>query len=211
MKSIYLALWFILFFGVGAREESKAPDGCLVADIIFIADWSGSIKGNEGFVVDAIETAIGELRLSERLVKVGVISFSDVAFLRSSLTTDRMRLADSLATLSKFSANGSTNYGPAFFLARRAFSPIDSIGLGRKGVQKIIVFISDGLPSDFGTAIEPINAMKILDGVKVVCVNPSSEESSKAILLEIATDESLYFEVEYESLVELFKKLDICG
>ncbi|WP_052401005.1 DUF7604 domain-containing protein [Bifidobacterium porcinum] len=113
------------------------------ADIVIVADKSGSMEGdrdtNSQNAVDALAekllTAQNEGLPENQQIRMAVVTFSTKARLQQGFTTD----AQNITTAMTQEPDGGTNWEAALAQANR----LD----GRQGVNKYIIFLSDGDPT----------------------------------------------------------------
>lgn len=194
-KIVFIFLLFIANIGL-------AQD-CLQLDLLILSDFSGSVKGHEKFITDAIKQFSEQFELSEQGIKIGVIAFETESYLVSPLTSDRDELNDRIRTLSKIKANGGTNLIGALM---RADSEL--MNHGRIGYRQVIVIISDGAP-DY-----PDITLKVADQVKSdnigifgVYVDDFLGDSN---YLQQISSEFCYVRSDYQNLIFTLKKLNMC-
>lgn len=141
MKNIFLAFMLLLSNLIGAQ--------CLVADIVFVLDWSGSQEGKERYMVSAIYDFVEELPFGPTSLKAGIVVFTDGCIYEYStpVTSDKDFFLFMLGELSRIPAVGGTNISSGLYLAR---SYLEKSYLERKdhdgGLEPIqlVVLISDG-------------------------------------------------------------------
>ncbi|MGO5363416.1 MULTISPECIES: DUF7604 domain-containing protein [unclassified Bifidobacterium] len=113
------------------------------ADIVIVADKSGSMKGNRDAnsqnAVDALAkkllTAQNEGLPENQQIRMAVVTFSTKAQLQQGFTTDAQKITKAMTQ----EPGGGTNWEAALAQANR----LD----GRQGVNKYIIFLSDGDPT----------------------------------------------------------------
>lgn len=113
------------------------------ADIVIVADKSGSMKGNRDAnsqnAVDALAkkllTAQNERLPENQQIRMAVVTFSTKAQLQQGFTTDAPKITKAMTQ----EPGGGTNWEAALAQANR----LD----GRQGVNKYIIFLSDGDPT----------------------------------------------------------------
>src|SRR6478735_4757059 len=115
--------------------------GCSNLDIIILADYSGSVRGNERFVYQAISSFSQKLNISEDDIHLGVIKFSNYSEVICPLEGDRSELNSRISILRSELPSGTTNLGSAMYGAFDEFEV-----RGRKGYERIVIIISDGEP-----------------------------------------------------------------
>lgn len=117
------------------------PTGCLVADIIILADMSSSVQGAEHFIWDAVAVLPTRFEMLESKVRMGLIRFAGMPEVVIPLTGDRNFFLKNLGVQKTYGASGSsTNIYGALEEAKKQFdrSP-------RNGIPRFIVLVTDGL------------------------------------------------------------------
>ncbi|WP_268944885.1 cadherin-like domain-containing protein [Pseudomonas sp. KNUC1026] len=139
------------------------------ANVAFIVDVSGSMRGKYTQEQDALVAAIKQLRndmTSSQNIKVGIITFSDHALdstivLTKNMTDSQISTAVANAT-NNSTKGGATNYEEAFKDTANWF-----INNGTSGAVNQTFFITDGQPNRYlineGTASGG-NATRVADG-----------------------------------------------
>jgi uncharacterized protein YegL len=218
-----IKLIFISIFALCISfNENEVPVGCLKLDVMILADRSSSVGGKEQFIHDAVYTFIDKFELSEDGIKIGLITFGDLARLESHLSyyKDSLKMATNI--ISPYSANGSTNLSEALIMATQ-----ELVINGRQGVMKIVILITDGEPSNKDTAAEHATFLKSMPGtliwgifVKKMEIDITSPYMPNFVSPYIAnygadylksiSSPNCFIESDYNNLVEQVKKLDIC-
>ena len=113
------------------------------ADIVIVADKSGSMKGNrDANSQNAVDALAGKLLTAQneglpenQQIRMAVVTFSTKAQLQQGFTTDAQKITKAMTQ----EPGGGTNWEAALAQAN---------GLdGRQGVNKYIIFLSDGDPT----------------------------------------------------------------
>ena len=98
-------------------------DNYMVADILFIGDWSSSMRSFRPTILNAIISCVGGLNLTEDGVKVGIMTFTHVGTLHLAPTTDEVLLYTVLDSLNKKdTVDGLTYLDPALHDATEVFN-----------------------------------------------------------------------------------------
>lgn len=113
------------------------------ADIVIVADKSGSMKGNrDANSQNAVDALAGKLLTAQneglpenQQIRMAVVTFSTKAQLQQGFTTDAQKITNAMTQ----EPGGGTNWEAALAQANR----LD----GRQGVNKYIIFLSDGDPT----------------------------------------------------------------
>lgn len=187
MKILLLSLLFVY------------SNPCLQADIVIVADFSGSVQGYENQIKRSLLSFVNRFELSEETAKIGVITFADYAVINQGLTTDKTQLTSAIHKV--YHPQGSTNTVDALQYAAN-----ELIVNGRPGFRKVIVFISDGRPDSPCVALQIANQLKTFDiriyGILITA--PDHDEE----FMRVAS--SVYLKTDYESLSDEIMKLNVC-
>lgn len=141
MKNIFLAFVLLSSNLTGAQ--------CLVADIVFVLDWSGSQEGKERYMVSAVYDFVQDLSFGPTTIKAGIVVFTGecVYDYSTPITSDKESFLFMLDELSRVKAVGGTNISSGLYLAR---SYLEKSYVERRdkdgGLEPIqlVVLISDG-------------------------------------------------------------------
>lgn len=125
--------------------DSETSSTSTPADVVLVVDTSGSMAGNRidtvknaaKGLVDTLLTAENEKLDASQQIQVSVISFDDKADNPTAFTSSSRAATGSIDRLK---AGGGTNWEDALQKANAQIS-------GRAGVNKYIVFLSDGAPT----------------------------------------------------------------
>lgn len=216
MKSFFFILIFVLCSSLNKKENPS----CLQLDILILADLSASVYGQEIFIHDAVNSFVEKFELNENGIRIGLITFTGVATLETSLTSSKDSLQYAVNKITPHSAFGSTNLSAALILALNEF-----IINGRRDVMKMIILITDGEPDDkidveektiliknmpktmiWGIFVNGGNSSSLLWNMYYTMSNrPNGSEFLKKIV-----SPNCYVESNYDNLVNELKKLDIC-
>ena len=152
------------------RQPTRTPD---VSDIvislkkramtvIFVIDISGSMKGARiGAVNDAIRNVLPELRKREKgntsaEIRVAIMEFSTNARWRTLVPEPVSTFQYTDIT----NVYGGTNYGKAFEKLNEKLSADQFMSSTAGAYTPLIVFMSDGKPSDMGLYRESLDELK---------------------------------------------------
>ncbi len=137
MRSLFFLLLGLFFLGSSVNSQNFTPP-CADADIVFLGDWSGSIEGFESSLEDGLKTLISILPPKDSVIRYGVVSFSSLAWVDATLTSDSAQLQSVLDIWGSRVAFGGTNILDGLNVANYVFehSPRDT--------KKIIVLVTDG-------------------------------------------------------------------
>ncbi len=130
--------------------------------VIFVVDISGSMKGARiGAVNDAIRNVLPELKKREKSstsaeIKVAILEFSTNARWRTLIPepVSTFRFTDITDVY------GGTNYGKAFEKLNEKLSADQFMSATAGAYTPLIVFMTDGKPSDMGLYREYLNELK---------------------------------------------------
>lgn len=183
-----------------------AQTGCLDADIILVADLSGSVKGQETFIADAADVFINRFDLWEHGIRIGMFVFSNETFLISHLTSDKDALLGATNLIRNNPLGTSTNLANAIDNAYNEY-----VKNGRKGeTKRIMILISDGradVPDTFYIAADRIKK----DLGVIICGIYVHTFSGDRDSMESVSTSSCYVASNYEELAGILERLNICG
>ena len=188
---------------------SPKPGGCLRLDVMLVGDYSGSVAGSEGFVVNSFSAFYNRFELGEEQVKIGVISFNDSPTLVCPLTSDKKLLGGRLATLVSQKADGGTNITSSLMYASHELQEN-----GRDNVRKIIIIVSDGINGGDDDALIAISDQVTRLGFIICTIVIKDPESvyqiTNSSLMERIATQGFYVESSYGTLINELEKLDVC-
>lgn len=200
MKTILISLIVVALCGFNTREV----DECLQLDIMMIADFSGSLQGKERIMVNGIRQFSRKFTLTNDGVRIGLISFSDAAILRTTYTGDSTVLNNYIDNLEYVQADGSTHVGLALEMTMDQI-----VRYGRQDVKKIVVIVTDGIPNDKEKALQMGELLKmnnvVIGGVMVIGMYGYDEH-----FLRNLTTKDFYYETDFANLVTTLKNMNIC-
>lgn len=137
--------WYALHLTASGDSSSSTVTTAVPADIVLVLDKSGSMgnsnrdtnaKNAATALASKLLTAANAALPTEQQVQMAVVTFSDRARTTSNFTTS----SDAIGTAVSAWPNGGTNWEDALKTA-------NGLSSGRSGVQKHIVFLSDGNPT----------------------------------------------------------------
>ena len=182
-------------------------DGKTYTDIelVFVIDDSGSMR--------TYDPSNQRLLVAKNLIdampegsKVGIVKFDQYTkYLTNSLTTDKS-LAKSYLTTSYFTSNGSYTY---MFEAVRDSANYFSMSTEDDSVFRVMVVLSDGIPSSSNNKTAALNAVKNA-GVSVYTVGFGSNESNFTNYLKPLSDNTgakFYYSSNANGLSEIFSDI----
>lgn len=176
--------------------------GCLEMDIMIIGDYSGSIYGRQKYVADAVDAFISRFDLSERGMKIGILTFNDNSTLWSGLTTNKKKLQQTVTSLYELTPSGSTNLSTALQDAAL------ELQYGRK-VPKLIVLITDGMPDNAPDAEKTAREIYTFFNINICGIYVNGSYGDAQWLEKICTN-SCFSRSSFEYLAEQLKRMDIC-
>lgn len=203
MKSLNLIL-LILVFNVNTLKSQ-----CLQRDIILIGDFSHSTIGYENFIKDAFNSFIDQFYLSENTIQIGVVIFSQDAFLISPLSFEKEKLKKLVSVMDQKTYVGKTNIFDALNVSYNELN-----NNGRENIKKNIILISDGdangpFVTDIPYLITEINNNPLFT---ICSILVDSKSKNEIFMKNISknNNENCYYSTKYDFLVEVLLRLDIC-
>lgn len=121
---------------------SLLPAQCLKMDVMLVGDLSASVIGNEHFIVEAFEALISKTEMSEEGIRIGVITFNTSVYRFSELTGNKSTALRATERIAGTRAGGTTNMSEALRVS------LSSMMQDRPDASKLIVLVSDGVPTD---------------------------------------------------------------
>ena len=183
--------------------------------VFFVIDISGSMKGARiGAVNDAIRNVIPELRKREKgntsaEIKVAVLEFSTKANWRT--------LSPEPVSTYKYNdieqVYGGTNYGTAFEALNEKLSNRQFLSSTAGAYTPLIIFMTDGKPSDMGLYPEQLRILKQNKWFKhstragIAIEEGALSPECKRVLLEFTENESNIYEAK--NTVILAKQIEL--
>lgn len=137
--------WYALHLTASGDSSSSTVTTAVPADIVLVLDKSSSMENSNRdtnaknaatALASKLLTAANAALPAEQQVQMAVVTFSDRARTTSNFTTS----SDAIGTAVSAWPNGGTNWEDALKTA-------NGLSSGRSGVQKHIVFLSDGNPT----------------------------------------------------------------
>lgn len=194
MKTLILLLFLSLF------HVQPKNIGCLEMDIMVLCDLSGSVEGNEPFILEAVVGLINKTDVQEDGIRIGVMGFSNTPFTIAAISGNKKEL---LKTINEFDWSSRDN---TYMAQALQVSYIDLLK-DRQYVNKMIIIISDGLPSDRG---ETLSTIKQLNDINVgICGVLIKDQDSDASFM-MAISGACYVETSWENLATELAKMDVC-
>ena len=183
--------------------------------VFFVIDISGSMKGARiGAVNDAIRNVIPELRKREKgntsaEIKIAVLEFSTRANWRT--------LSPEPVSTYKYNdieqVYGGTNYGTAFAALNEKLSNRQFLSSTAGAYTPLIIFMTDGKPSDMGLYPEQLAILKQNKWFKhstragIAIEEGALSPECKRVLLEFTENESNIYEAK--NTVILAKQIEL--
>ncbi len=194
-------LIFLLFIGIntGFKEES-----CIKADLIILADQSGSVYMDNGYVYKAISSFVSRFELEEEGLKMAFITFNSDISIKYHLGANRDSLMKAVHSINYTIPTGNTRLFEALLASINEFNVY-----GRTDINRIVVIISDGAPDDTYSAIEAAKQLKLMYNCKIYGILVKSTLTNEPFMQQLSS-KGCYLETNYTSLIENLEKLDIC-
>lgn len=192
MKKI-LILAFCLFSIAchPSRTINKLVNSCLQLDIVLLVDVSGSVKGHELFIKEAISEFTNKFEGTD--VRTAMVTFGDKII-------TRFHLGEPVNT--EFYCIGGTPLAQGI---ERAVEELFN-EYSRDGYKKLIIILSDEDPDSKSLAINNVLTAKNMNiSICGVLINSISNDSS---FLESLSD--IYVETNYELLSKELQNLSLC-
>lgn len=182
-----------------------AQRGCLKADIILVADLSGSIQGNEQFIAHAYEVFVDRFDLWEHGIRIGAFTFSKDVHLVSHLTENKGELLDAIDVIRRNPYGTTTNLTGAMSAVYNEY--IDN---WRDEARRILILISDGHADERTTFLASIRVLKEKLGVEVCGIYVHTYDGIPKDM-EFISESYCYVVSNYEELALILERLNICG
>ena len=209
MKTLILIFIFFLF-----PNKSINNEDCLEMDIVLVLDFSETVQGYENFVIKALEAFASRFEISEDRVRMGIVVFNNKPTVVSNLTGNKNQIFENIIEIKEFKADGGTYMFPALKSAELEFKK------NPRDARKMIIFISDGKPSDYETNwqnSEALGSGGVLGlgqrikskGIEIWSVFINNGDQGRDFMLEISSI-PYFFDSDYRSLISTLKKLDLC-
>jgi Mg-chelatase subunit ChlD len=182
---------------------------CTKADIYVVADYSGSVAGNERNIVDALIVMGQSLNMAPGEIRIGVIAFNDVAYHVMPLTGNQVQFVSQMSEFNMVAADGTHMR----FALNMALKELEENEREDPFVRKLIVVISDGEVYSRMLSIKFAQRAKD-EGVAMFTIytgeSPRGYEPDVEFLKDIATSPEYYFDIQYGDLARTLKELDPC-
>jgi len=177
IRSSYFALFIIALLGP-TFGDSKREVKSIGKDIFIAIDLSQSMNA-----FDIAPSRLKKIKFEMKNIidafssdRIGIIMFSNEAFLQSPLTYDKNALELFIETLNtSLVPNSGTDFGPPLEMALEKFEKEKTTASQVK--SKIIVLISDG--EDFGEKTDEIAEKVESAGIKLFTLGIGTEQGSK--------------------------------
>ncbi len=177
--------------------------------VIFIIDISGSMKGARiGAVNDAIRNVLPELKKREKgntsaEIKVAIMEFSNNAHWRTLMPepVSTFRYVDIIDVY------GGTNYGKAFEKLNEKLSADQFMSSTAGAYTPLIVFMTDGKPSDMGLYRETLDELKqnkwfrYSTRVGIAIEEGALSDDCKRVLTEFTDNEKNVYEAKNTAIL----------
>ena len=167
-------------------------------DVVILLDTSGSMSGKTSTLSSASSQLMQSIGGAIRKTNISVVQYASSPSTMINFTTNVSRLKKTVASLS---ANGGTQYGTALTRA-------DNLLGGRDSDIKFVIMFSDGQPGDSTSSINSIAQAMRDKGIIIYTVGLGTNSSQRQILINVAGDESRYFEASnIAGLIAAFQEL----
>lgn len=177
--------------------------------VIFIIDISGSMKGARiGAVNDAIRNVLPELKKREKgntsaEIRVAIMEFSNNAHWRTLMPepVSTFRYVDIIDVY------GGTNYGKAFEKLNEKLSADQFMSSTAGAYTPLIVFMTDGKPSDMGLYRETLDELKqnkwfrYSTRVGIAIEEGALSDDCKRVLTEFTDNEKNVYEAKNTAIL----------
>jgi Ca-activated chloride channel family protein len=131
------------FLFLFAPEDETAQGDVLPKDIVFVIDRSGSMSGEKiSQAQDALQFILGQLNPNDRF---SIVSFDDQldVFADNLAPVDQRTLSDARRFVRQLTARNNTNIEGALQTGLAIFAQSEE----RSGASRLLVFLTDGLPT----------------------------------------------------------------
>ena len=177
---------------------TKWDDTVPEKDVVILLDTSGSMDGKTGTLSSASGQLISAIGGAVRKTNIAVVEYESSATTLSDFTTNNYAL---IAKVSSLVASGGTHYS-------NALNRADSLLTGRRSDLKFVIMFSDGQPGDSTSTINSLAAAMRDKGIVIYTVGLGTNTSQRNILINVAGDESRYFEASnIAGLIAAFQEL----
>ncbi|HET8709655.1 MAG TPA: VWA domain-containing protein [Candidatus Saccharimonadales bacterium] len=178
-------------------------------DIMLTLDESSSMRNTwdkgltrEAEMKNVAKQFVQQMKPSAAGMHIGVVSFNTIATLEQGLTSDAGQLTSAITGMKRASG---TNYRAGLDATNKAFLS------SRPGIQRVMVFISDGKPdggnSAYPSIVSTTKAMKD-KGITVYTVGIYPADEGTGILSQMATSRATYTEAQTsQNLSDFFQKI----
>jgi uncharacterized protein with von Willebrand factor type A (vWA) domain len=177
-------------------------------DIILLGDLSSSMTGYEDNVQYAFESFVDRFELSDEGIKMGAFVFAENIVKISPLTSDKKLLQVLIMDL-KFSIwTQTTDINKALVYTADEF-----FENGRDGIEKYLIFISDGEPTtgDINNIPNILSTLKYNLNVNICSIyigNSTNDEGR--LFMQSVSNEECYTQTPPDKLIELLKSYNFC-
>lgn len=183
--------------------------------VFFVIDISGSMRGARiGAVNDAIRNVLPELKKRERgntaaEIKIAVMEFST----RANWRTLSPQPVSSFQYRDIETVGGATNYGTAFAALNEKLSRKQFLNATAGSYTPLIIFMTDGKPSDMGLYGEQLELLKRNNWFKhstragIAIEEGALSSECKRVLMEFTENEKNVFEAK--NTVILAKQIEL--
>lgn len=194
----------ILFIFLMEIMGFKREDSCIRADVILLADLSGSVIGRENTIHEALYTFVSKFEMEEDGLRIGAYTFNDDVTLLYSLGSNKNELIRGINTIRSTTADGSTHLFEALMATMGEFNT-----KGRPDVKRIVVVISDGAPNDPMPTLAAGQQLQRMYNATIYGILIKSTSTNEPFMQQLSS-KGCYLEVNYETLVSEINKLNLC-
>lgn len=197
----YIMLIMFIILNTHTENVHYNKTGCLNLDLILLGDVSASMVGKEQFIIDAFGSFVDKLDISENEIHVSLVLFSSTGKVVCKLTGDKVRLKEYIYTIE--SDQGGTMMTDGLYAAANELSTN-----GRKGYNKIIIVVSDGMVNDVSASLNLATQLKA-SGIHLCAIVINAPNSDRDFMRSLSS-EFCYVESDYQSLAQQLKNLNLC-
>ncbi len=167
-----------------AGQCSLPVDGTCGLDVSLVMDVSGSIDNTElSQMKTALQSFVSAL-LPETPTLFSVVSFDNLAVVRSQFFPNGNNLTSVNSTISSIDGSGSTNWQGALLASQSTFDP-------RPAANNLVIFASDGNPNTINNATGGYTSVSESTAVSAAVTVANSIKSSGTRILAIGIGNGL--------------------
>jgi len=200
----FVACVAVIMFSIGVPLSALLleVDPCMV-DVVFCVDNSGSI-GSENWplVLDAVKNFVRKLNVGPFGSHVGLVDFGDRGYLKFDLASYTSE-DDIISAIDELTYKGEETYMSYGLEESHRILGKSARGF-RAGIPKLIVLITDGIPSE-GNLEDTKDQVDLIkaDNIRIISVGVGSN-TDVAFLESVASSETDYaFAEDFEALATI--------